>query len=405
MPVHIRGASIWDGIQGDVQPRDIVILGPNVGEILPPGSRLTKDATALELDGAVLIPGLVDMHVHLVWSGGADPALFAESAGEQAVTIRAVRNAGMQLRSGVTTVRDLGGDWDIPIAVAAGVARGDVDGPRIVASGRTVVMTGGHDPFWGVFSDGPDAVVRAVRGQALAGAEVIKLAATGGVYGRSSGEDIGNPELTYEEMLAAVTEAHRRGLRVAAHAVGQQGIRDAISAGVDTIEHGNFLNEEIVDAMAAKKIALCPTLAIYRTIAENRSGDIPAYASTKAKTAVKAHGESFRMALEAGIDIVAGTDAGSCGTAHPALVDELLTMRSYGMPAIDVLRSATSTAGRVLGRADMVGVLQTNVPADFLVLNGNPLDDLEFLRSPRAVVRAGLLIRPDVEGGLGSAKI
>lgn len=399
MPVHIRGASVWDGIQGGLQPADIVIAGRNVDRMLSPGSRLAKDATALELDDAVVIPGLVDMHVHLVWSGGADPAAFAESAGEQAVTMRAVRNAGRQLRSGVTTVRDLGGDWDIPIAVAAGVARGDVVGPSIVASGRTVVMTGGHDPFWGVFSDGPDAVVKAVRGQAFAGAEVIKLAATGGVYGRPSGEDIGNSELTYEEMLAAVTEAHRRGLRVAAHAVGQEGIRDAVSAGVDTIEHGNFLNEEIVNAMAAKNVAMCPTLAIYRTIADNSSGEIPLYASAKAKTAVKAHEESFRMAMEAGIEILAGTDAGSCGTAHPALVDELVTMRSYGMPAIDVLRSATSTSGRVLGRPD-VGVLQPNASADFLILDGNPLDDLEVLRSPRAVVRAGSLVRPDVQGDL-----
>lgn len=391
--VHLRDVVLWDGTPADPQRADVTIANGLVAAVLPPGSRASEAAVVLDLHGAFVQPGLVDMHVHLVWSGGPDPAAEVTAAGEQATTVRAYLNARMQLEAGITTVRDLGSNWDIAISTARAVDRGDLDGPTIIASGRTVIMTGGHDPFWGIFSDGPHEVVRAVRHQAMIGAGVIKLAATGGVYGRPEGEAIGQSELTREEMTAAVVEAHRRGLRVAAHAVGREGIADAVAAGVDTVEHGNFLDEPTVAAMASAGTALCPTLAIYQTIAQDVEGDIPEYASAKAKTAVAAHEQSFRMALDAGLTIVAGTDAGSCRTPHPALVDELVLMQSYGMGTEAVLRSATSTAGKVLGRDGSVGVVRPGAVADLLVLDSNPFDDLTSLRSPRAVVRAGSPVR------------
>ncbi len=393
MSVHLRDVILWDGTRADPRPADVTAADGLVTGVLPPGSAASDEATVLDLQGAFVQPGLVDMHVHLVWSGGPDPAADVAAAGEQTTTVRAYLNARSQLESGITTVRDLGSNWDIAISTAQAVERGDLEGPTIVASGRTVIMTGGHDPFWGIFSDGPDEVVRAVRHQAMIGAGVIKLAATGGVYGRPEGEAIGQGELSRDEMAAAVVEAHRRGLRVAAHAVGRQGIADAVAAGVDTVEHGNFLDEETVAAMARAGTALCPTLAIYRTIAQNVDGDIPAYASAKAVSAVEAHEHSFQMAMAAGLDIVAGTDSGSCRTPHPALVDELVLMHSYGMPTAAVLRAATSTAGKVLGRDGAVGVVRPGAIADLLVLDRNPFDDLGALRSPRAVVRAGSPVR------------
>ncbi len=393
MSVHLRDILLWDGERPDPAPADIAIRDGKIEAVLAPGSTEAEDALLVDLQGAFVMPGLVDMHVHLVWSGGPDPAAVVAAAGEQATTIRAVVNARAQVEAGITTVRDLGGNADIAVSLARAIDRGDLEGPTVIASGRTVIMTGGHDPFWGVFSDGPHEVVRAVRQQAMIGAGVIKLAATGGVYGRAEGEDIGQSELTREEMTAAVGEAHRRGLRVAAHAVGRDGIRDAVLAGVDTIEHGNFLDEEIVAAMRKQGTALCPTLAIYRTIAENVGGDIPEYASAKARTAVAAHRQSFQMALEAGLDIVAGTDAGSCGTRHPALLDEMRLMNNYGMSTEAVLRAATTTAGRVAGRPGTVGTVRPGSSADLLVLDGVPLDDLNWIRSPRAVIRAGAPVR------------
>ena len=393
MPVHLRDALLWDGEESDPRRADVAIRDGRVQAVLPAGSAVAEEAMLVDLHGAFVMPGLVDMHVHLVWSGGPDPATVVATDGEQTTTIRAFLNAQAQLEAGITTVRDLGSNWDIAVTIARGVDRGDFDGPTIVASGRTIIMTGGHDPFWGLFSDGQDNVVRAVRQQAMIGSGVIKLAATGGVYGRPEGEDIGHSELTFDEMAAAVVEAHRRGLRVAAHAVGREGLRDAVAAGVDTVEHGNFLDEEIVAAMARQGTALCPTLAIYRTIARNVDDSIPAYASAKAQTAVTAHKHSFEMARDAGLEIVAGTDAGSCATRHPALVDELMLMHDYGMPIDAVLRAATSVAGTVLGRKGTVGVVRPGATADLLVLDDNPLGNLERLRSPRAVIRSGSPVR------------
>ncbi|HYY12650.1 MAG TPA: amidohydrolase family protein, partial [Kineosporiaceae bacterium] len=207
---------------------DVVIDGPVIREVRPTSARVPgEDASIVELDGAFLMPGLIDMHVHLVWSGSPDPARVVEEEGAQLTTVRAVANLQAEVHAGITTVRDLGGNWDLPITLA-----------------------------------------RAVRRQVSLGAGVIKVAATGGVYGRPEGEEIGQVELTYEELAAAASEAHRFGLRVAAHALGAEGIRNAVRAGIDTIEHGNFLDEALVAEMRQRGTALCPTLLIYRTIAD-----------------------------------------------------------------------------------------------------------------------------------------
>lgn len=384
----LRDCTLWDGTSEDVRRGvDVELQDGVVRSVLPAGRRRADDAVELDLAGRFVMPGLVDMHVHLVWSGGADPAATVAADGEHVTAMRTAANALAELHAGITTVRDLGSNWDLAVTLAAAVDSGALEGPTIVASGQTIIMTGGHDPFWGLASDGVDAVVRSVRRQVSIGAGVIKVAATGGVYGRPHGEDIGQSELTYEELAAAASEAHRFGLRVAAHALGTEGIRNAVHAGIDTIEHGTFLTEEIVKEMQQRGTALCPTLHIYRAIAELEG--VPAYAQRKARTAVDAHRESFRMAWEAGIPIVAGTDAGSVLTPHPALVDELVVLREYGMSTADALRSATSTAGAVLGRQGQVGVVAPGAVADLLVLDGNPLDDLEALRTHHAVLRSG----------------
>lgn len=389
--VVLRDCVLWDGTTDRVRSDiDILLANGTIDAVTPAGQHRLDDATELDMAGRFVMPGLVDMHVHLVWSGGTDPAAMVAAEGEQLTAIRAVVNAQGSLHAGVTTVRDLGGNWDLAVTVARAIDRGLIEGPTVVASGQTIIMTGGHDPFWGLPSDGVDAVVRSVRRQVSLGARVIKLAATGGVYGRPDGEEIGQTELTFEELSAAASEAHRFGLRVAAHALGTAGIRNAVRAGIDTIEHGNFLDEALAAEMQQRRTALCPTLHIYRTIAE-REG-VPAYAQAKARSAVAAHRESFQMARELGIPIVAGTDAGSILTPHPALVDELIMMHEYGMSAAEALRSATSMAATVLGRASDLGVVHPGARADLLVLDGNPMEDLRALHAQYAVLRFGRLV-------------
>jgi imidazolonepropionase-like amidohydrolase len=388
--VLLRNAAMWDGVPDhEIEAAtSLLIEAGRITRVTPGAIAAPRDVATVDLSRRFVIPGLIDMHVYLVWSGAPDPARVVDQESEQLTTIRALANAQQELRAGVTAVRDLGGYWDIPLAVAQAVDTGLVEGPTIVASGQTIIMTGGHDPFWGIASDGPDAVIRAVRHQVSLGTQVIKVAATGGVYGRPEGEEIGQSELTFEELKAAADEAHRFGLKVAAHALGRAGIANAVRAGIDTIEHGNFLDEALVHEMKSRGTVLCPTLAIYRRIAEGTPLGIPAYAVAKAQQAVDSHRESFRMAMEAGIPIVAGTDAGSCATPHPALVAELELMHVYGMPVHQVLACATSTAAQVLGRPAL-GTIEPGKLADLLILDSNPLEDLSRLRSPAAVVKAG----------------
>jgi imidazolonepropionase-like amidohydrolase len=163
MTLVLRNATLWDGVRPEPQPRmEVALDGGRVVAVRPAGTSPT-DGEVVDLDGAFLMPGLVDMHVHLTWSGGPDPARIVAAEGLQLTTIRAVANAEAELDGGITSVRDLGGYWDIPITLSRAVEQGHVRGPRIVAAGKTIIMTGGHDPFWGIPSDGPVAVLRAVR--------------------------------------------------------------------------------------------------------------------------------------------------------------------------------------------------------------------------------------------------
>ena len=391
----LRAATYWDGESEDVRPCDIVCDGAVIHAVHPAGQapRPGADDVDLDLSGAYLMPGMIDSHAHLVWSSSQDPAEVVESDGEQLTVLRAAEHAREHLAAGVTTVVDLGSNWDVAIAVARAIDSGMCDGPSVVAAGRTVIMTGGHDPFWGVHSDGVDAVVRAVRGQAFRGAKIIKTAATGGVYGRPEGEDVHDGELSFAELEALATEAHRRGLKVAAHALGTEGIRDAVRAGIDIIEHGVFLDPDIVSDMTRCGTYLCPTIAIYRSIAAAATtGSAPAYAAAKAERVVATHRDSVAMAMEAGIPLIAGTDGGSPGMPHGNLVAEIEALVDCEVPVPMALRAATSTAADALGRPDL-GRIRPGASADLVVTEHNPFEDVAALRAPVTVIRAGKVVR------------
>lgn len=395
MALILRNATYWDGdslnpCYGDVTCDDGVITG-----IHEPGRahRAGDDDVEIDLDGSFLLPGLIDAHVHLVWSGGPDPAALVEQEGEQLTVLRAGNHARAHLNAGITTIRDLGSNWDVAISVARAIDRGAIEGPTVIASGRTVIMTGGHDGFWGVASDGADAVVRAVRGQVLRGAGVIKTAATGGVYGRAEGEEVDDSELTFEELSALAHEAHRRGRKVAAHALGTEGIRNAVRAGVDTIEHGVFLTEDIVAEMSRRRTVLCPTTETYYRIAESATtGNAPAYAVHKAGRVVEGQRVSVQMALDAGIPVIAGTDAGAPGMPHPTLVDELERLVEYGLTTHQALRAATSLAADALGN-DRIGRIRAGARADLVMVDGDPFTSVDALRGLWGVVRAERVVR------------
>ena len=385
MATVLRGGHVWNGLDSDYHEVDVVIDDGAVSDLVPHGKHTPRgDDTVFELDGAFLLPGLIDAHVHLVWGGTSDPVRVVEREGEQLTVIRAALNAQSQLAAGVTTLRDLGSNWDISVTIANAIDRGIMAGPTVIAAGRTVIMTGGHDAFWGIPSDGVDSVVRAVRNQVNVGARVIKSAATGGAYGRAEGEQIGQTELSYEELRAIAEEAHKFGIRAAAHALGAEGVRNAILAGFDTLEHGVFLDEEMVAEMVERGTFLSPTVATYRALAE--SPDVPEYARKKAKEVVAVHHESVAMAYAQGVRVIAGTDAGAPNLPGPAIVDELLALESCGLTRLDALKAATSTAGTALGRPGL-GTISKGTSADLIVVGEDPLEDLGRLRAVEAVIQ------------------
>lgn len=351
-------------------------------------SDIPADIPVLNGEGAYLIPGLIDLHVHMIWDGSLDPVATTKEEGYEQMILRAATNCRHYIEHGITTVRDVGSIDDIALHVAKGIKRGLIPGPNVIASGKTLTMTGGHDPFWARFVDGKDEALKGVREQIYKGAEIIKVSATGGVYGRTEGEEVGNTELSLEELQVICEEAHRFGIKVASHAIGREGIYHSVLAGVDTIEHGHFMDEQLIQLMEERGTAWIPTLFVYQQIASQEG--IPEYARQKAVEIVNIHAKAFRSFFQRDILIGAGSDAGSPCTPHHALLDELYAMNELVNDVKSVLKTATVNAGKILGKK--TGLIKKGYEADFVLLEENPLEDLKNLETVKTVILAGKVI-------------
>jgi len=359
------------------------------------GSPGKKKGEVMDLGGLVLCPGFIDCHVHLCFDGGPDPERAALGKSLPALTLAAAAHAGQTLLAGVTTVRDMGGPEGIVQGIREAVALGIVQGPRILASGRMICMTGGHGwHLGGLEADGPDSVRKAVREQLKAGADWIKLMATGGVMTPRS--QPGATQLTEEELRAGVEEARKAGRRTAVHAQGETGTLNSLRAGVDTIEHGVFLTQEAVEMMKARGRALVPTLSAPHNILGHADQGVPREAVEKTRRVVKIHLASLELAREAGVLIGAGTDAGTPFNRHGRNLAEIVRLAENGFGALEALKSATHDAARVLGLEDRIGLLAPGYEADLVALAGDPLSrigTLEEAGAVRLVIRSGKVIR------------
>jgi imidazolonepropionase-like amidohydrolase len=384
----LMGATLIDGIGAEpVRNRAVLVERGRIGAIIPGGRRDTE-ATELSLDGLTLLPGLINCHVHLCLGGEPDPAkvLFEDPPATR--VIRAALRARQTVEAGVTTVRDLGGVDGIALAVRDAVRAGLIPGPRVLAAARGICMTGGHGWRFGREADGPDDVRRAVREQLKAGADVIKLFATGGVM--TPGVEPGSPQLTPEEIRAGIEEARKAGRRTAAHAQASDGIAACVDAGVTSIEHGIFLTEPIAAKMAREGIALVPTLiAPEQIVAHGVAAGVPEFAVRKSEAVRARHLESFQLAMRHGVPIAAGTDAGTPFNPHGSLVPELALMVKAGMSPLEAIRSATSTAARVLGLHEETGRIVPGLAADLVAVTGDPGDRIEALEDVRLVIADG----------------
>ena len=344
------------------------------------------EVTEVDADGTVVAPGLIDAHVHVMMDGRPDVST-AVSDSDYAASYRAAGNLAAAAEAGVTTVRDLGSRGTLALDAGEAVAAGDIDGARVLASGRNVIMTGGHGNWFGREADGPAEVRKAAREQLKAGADVLKCMATGGVL--TEGAVTGAPELTPEELAAFTDAAAPTDTPTAAHAHGEQGIKNAVEAGITSVEHGTFMDREAAEMMADRGTYWVPTASALRGIVDNGvEAGIPEDAVEKAEDAAGRFDDAWDHALDAGVPIAMGTDAGTPFNFFEDIPQELAYMVDYGLSPEAALEAATVNAADLLGLDD-VGRVEEGYRADLLLLDADPTEDVEAWQDPEAVFAAG----------------
>jgi imidazolonepropionase-like amidohydrolase len=382
----ICSVRVIDGTNRTIERATVVIRGTTIAAVgsdrdLP----LPRGTTKIDGRGLTLLPGLIDCHVHLCL--GAEPDVVDAFAKETpALTLlKSSRSARQTLEAGFTTVRDVGSRDHSIFTLQQAIDAGLVPGPRIVAAGLAICMIGGHARFIGQEVEGVQQVRAVVRAQISAGASVIKVIASGGVLTPGTSPD--QAQMTVEELQAAVEEAHRAGRKVAAHAHGSSGMKNALRAGVHSIEHATLMDEEAAAMMKQQGVFMVPTLSALATTAACRLGcGIPESALDKAKSMTKRHQVSFKKAHRSGILIAMGTDAGTPFNYHGDNAQELERMVALGMTPMEAIVASTAVAARLIGIQDQVGTIEKGKLADLLLFEGNPLRRIDLLRDRSRII-------------------
>ena len=397
----IKGASILDVVSGDLIDNSVIVVERGRIEYVGPANAApTTSAKVLDLQGHTILPGLIDMHVHLT-SGGGYHGYERLKLTDERRAILGVVHAKQTLMAGFTTVRNVGAGSFGDVALRDAINDGDIPGPRMLVSGPPIGITGGHcsdnnllPPEYDIsgegVADGPWAARTAVRRNIKYGADLIKTCSTGGVL--SKGTKVGAPQYTVEELTALVDEAHSRGLKVASHAHGAEGIINALVAGADTIEHASFIDDEGIRLAIEKNAAL--SMDIYVTeyiLGEGASSGILEESLEKERMTGATQRANFRKAVEAGATIVYGTDAGVY--PHGQNAKQLSRMTRFGMTPLQALQSATTVAAEVMGLGYEVGKIEAGYAADFVAVEGNPIEQIELLETPSAVIKGGIRYR------------
>jgi imidazolonepropionase-like amidohydrolase len=393
--VTVLRAARWLDVRAGRLVSDATLVVQD-GRISAMAGPVPAGAQVIDLGDVTLAPGLIDLHTHLTFD--IDPGWVNREVTETAAddALRGARNARLTAEAGFTTVRDLGSRDFTDLALGRAIEAGFIAGPHVLGAGHSLGITGGHCDTTGFapgvrerdwrsgVADGPDEVTKAVRQQAKHGAKVIKICATAGVL--SFEQSVGAQQFSDAEMRAAVEEAARHGLRVAAHAHGTEGIKAAVRAGVTSIEHGSLLDDEGIALMKARGTYLVPTTYLVDAI---KLDALPAPIRAKAESVLPQARENLRRAIASGVKVAFGTDAAVY--PHGTNARELAVYVRLGMTPLQAIRSATTVAAEALGVEDR-GALATGLLADVIAVPGDPLRDVAAFQDVRFVMVGGRVI-------------
>ncbi len=409
--IYIKAGHLFDATSDNLRDNMVLVVeGERIAKVAPASEVIIPTgATVVDLSQEWVLPGLIDCHTHLearadhydpIWEVRTTPFMGG---------FNGVVNANKTLQAGFTSVRDVGSQPFFAVDLRRAIDEGLFPGPRVVASGPAISITGGHGDMNsfapGVenrmypaergyqLADGPEQVRHIVREQIKYGVDVIKVMATGGVL--SLGDKPGAEQLTYEEMKMAVDEAHRTGRKVAAHAHGTQGIKDAVRAGVDSIEHGSLIDAEGIEMMKARGTYLVAD--IYNDdyiLGKAVEFGLPKENVEKEKTVGRLQRENFAKAVAAGVKIAFGTDAGVY--PHGDNAKQFHYMVKFGMTPAGAIRAATSSAADLIDRAHDVGSLEAGKFADLIAVTANPLERVEVLEHVSFVMKGGKVYKDEL---------
>src|ERR687897_733407 len=409
-PVHLRSARMLDVAKGElIEPGDLLVADGRIVEVEP--ASVPDDAVVIDLGDLTLLPGLMDMEVNLLMGGPDHRSPLVPVQDDPAVkTLRAVANARRTLRAGFTTVRNLGlfvqtGGLLLDVALRKAIDLGWIEGPRVVPAGHAIAPTGGHlDPtMFQAFAphimpltveegiaNGVSEVRKAVRYQVKHGARVIKVCASGGVMSHTG--PAGAQQYSDEELRAIADEAHRAGLKVAAHAHGDDGIRAAIKAGIDCIEHGSLMSDETLDLMVERGTFLVPTTYLADGMDVSRAA--PELQAKAAEVFPRAK-RTISKAIELGVRVACGTDAPAI--PHGRNARELVALVDRGMTPVQAIRAATTVAAELIDVDDR-GRLEPGLFADVIAVAGDPTADITVTEKVEFVMKGGKVFRHDAAG-------
>ena len=397
----IKCSRMFDSTTGTVRENVVIYTdGERIEAVVPADEAKFDGCEVIDLTGKFVTPGLCDCHMHLASNGEGSSMGTAPYQTSGDATLRAVNNVKSDLMAGFTAVRACGDEGFLDVAIRNAVNRGEIPGPRLMVSGCAISSTGGHadshynpyieaDAFMsGYAADGPAEMMKAVRFNIKHGADFIKYMSTGGVM--SLGTTVGAQQMSFEEMKAICDTAKLYGLTIATHAHGTSGIKDAIRAGVTSVEHGMLMDEEGIELMKEHGTTLVPTLiAAERIITKGKEIGSPDWMIAKAKQVYDRACHNFRRCLEENIPIAFGTDSGTPFNFHGKQTYEFQLMCENGMTPAQAITAATKTASQLMRKWDDIGSIEAGKYADVVAFDGDPMEDITAMTRCCFVMKGG----------------